>query len=83
MTGGLARTLNRTWIGISERDRMLRVVQPGLLGLTDGTLTEIVEGDVKDGTKVVTNDGRPAAGAGEATTNPFAPSFWGRRGKKE
>ena|SRR2546426_857176 len=41
MTGGLARTLNRTWFGISERDRMLRVVQPGLLGLTDGTLSTL------------------------------------------
>ena len=41
MTGGLARTLNRTWFGISERDRLLRVVQPGLLGLTDGTLSTL------------------------------------------
>src|SRR3954447_14934620 len=41
MTGGIARTLNRSWFGISERDRMLRVVQPGLLGLTDGTLSTL------------------------------------------
>ena len=41
MTGGLARTLNKSWFGISERDRMLRVVQPGLLGLTDGTLSTL------------------------------------------
>src|SRR2546421_2277712 len=41
MTGGIARTLNRGWFGISERDRMLRVVQPGLLGLTDGTLSTL------------------------------------------
>src|SRR3954466_5990296 len=41
MTGGIARTLNQSWFGISERDRMLRVVQPGLLGLTDGTLSTL------------------------------------------
>src|SRR2546423_4258792 len=41
MTGGIARTLNRSWFGISERDRLLRVVQPGLLGLTDGTLSTL------------------------------------------
>jgi erythrin-vacuolar iron transport family protein len=41
MTGGIARTLNKRWFGISERDRMLRVVQPGLLGLTDGTLSTL------------------------------------------
>jgi erythrin-vacuolar iron transport family protein len=38
---GLAKTLNRSWFGASERDRMLRVVQPGLLGLTDGTLSTL------------------------------------------
>lgn len=41
MNGGIARTLNKSWFGISERDRMLRVVQPGLLGLTDGTLSTL------------------------------------------
>jgi erythrin-vacuolar iron transport family protein len=41
MTGGIARTLNDSWFGASERQRMLRVVQPGLLGLTDGTLSTL------------------------------------------
>src|SRR3954470_17367207 len=41
MTGGIARTLNQSWFGISERDRMLRVVQPALLGLSDGTLSTL------------------------------------------
>src|SRR5919202_2191603 len=41
MTGGIARTLNRSWFGISERERLLRVVQPGLLGLTDGTISTL------------------------------------------
>src|SRR3954447_22519110 len=41
MTGGIARTLNKRWFGISERERLLRVVQPGHLGLTDGTLSTL------------------------------------------
>jgi len=41
MAGGLESTLKRSWSGVSERDRMLRVVQPGLLGLTDGTLSTL------------------------------------------
>jgi VIT1/CCC1 family predicted Fe2+/Mn2+ transporter len=41
MTGGIARSLSRSWFGVSERDRMLRVVQPGLLGLIDGTLSTL------------------------------------------
>jgi VIT1/CCC1 family predicted Fe2+/Mn2+ transporter len=36
-----ASTLNRRWFGTSERDRLLRVVQPGLLGLSDGTLSTL------------------------------------------
>src|SRR3954463_9334004 len=41
MTGGIARSISRSWLGVSERDRMLRVVQPGLLGLIDGTLSTL------------------------------------------
>jgi VIT1/CCC1 family predicted Fe2+/Mn2+ transporter len=41
MTGGLARTLDRSWAGATERERLLRVIQPGLLGLTDGTLSTL------------------------------------------
>ena len=36
-----ASTLNPRWFGASERDRLLRVVQPGLLGLSDGTLSTL------------------------------------------
>src|SRR3954454_24621379 len=41
MAEGLESTLKRSWSGVSERDRLLRVVQPGLLGLTDGTLSTL------------------------------------------
>ncbi len=53
------------------------------VGLTDGTSTEMIQGELEEGTDVVTNDARPAAGApaGDGTTNPFAPTnpFGGRR----
>jgi VIT1/CCC1 family predicted Fe2+/Mn2+ transporter len=38
VTGAL---LNPKWFGTSDRDRLLRVVQPGLLGLSDGTLSTL------------------------------------------
>jgi erythrin-vacuolar iron transport family protein len=41
MTGGITKTLNKSWFRASEQERMLRVVQPGLLGLTDGTLSTL------------------------------------------
>jgi VIT1/CCC1 family predicted Fe2+/Mn2+ transporter len=41
MTGGISRTLDRSWVRASEQERLLRVVQPGLLGLTDGTLSTL------------------------------------------
>jgi VIT1/CCC1 family predicted Fe2+/Mn2+ transporter len=41
MTGGISKTLNRSWFKASEEERLLRVVQPGLLGLTDGTLSTL------------------------------------------
>jgi VIT1/CCC1 family predicted Fe2+/Mn2+ transporter len=37
----IAFPLNHRWFGTSERDRLLRVVQPGLLGLSDGTLSTL------------------------------------------
>src|SRR3954471_16580547 len=35
------RASDHRWFGTSDRDRMLRVVQPGLLGLSDGTLSTL------------------------------------------
>jgi VIT1/CCC1 family predicted Fe2+/Mn2+ transporter len=36
-----APTIDPRWFGTSKRDRLLRVVQPGLLGLSDGTLSTL------------------------------------------
>jgi VIT1/CCC1 family predicted Fe2+/Mn2+ transporter len=36
-----APTFDPSWLGTSKRDRLLRVVQPGLLGLSDGTLSTL------------------------------------------
>ncbi len=49
------------------------------IGASDGTTTEIVSGDVKEGDQVVT--GEEHNDAGNSTENPFAPKlFGGRRG---
>jgi VIT1/CCC1 family predicted Fe2+/Mn2+ transporter len=34
-------TVLRTWRGASDRDRLLQVVQPGLIGLIDGTISTL------------------------------------------
>ena len=48
-------------------------------GVTDGALTEIVSGDVKEGTEIVTGEDHEVVDTG-ATVNPFAPKVFG--GKK-
>jgi HlyD family secretion protein len=48
------------------------------LGLTDGNQTEVLEGDLTEGAKMVT--GEAVQGGGDDTTNPFAPKIFG--GKK-
>jgi HlyD family secretion protein len=48
-----------------------------LTGLNDGLMTEIVDGDIQDGTAVVVGENRSAAGGG--TKNPFAPKMFGAK----
>jgi erythrin-vacuolar iron transport family protein len=36
-----AETLVRGWRGASDRERLLRVIQPGLIGLIDGTISTL------------------------------------------
>ena len=55
----------------------LRAV-PVKIGASDGTLTEITSGDIKEGDEVVT--GEEHNDAGTSTENPFAPKLFG--GKK-
>ena len=47
------------------------------LGLSDGNHTEVVDGELKEGMRVVT--GAAVHGGGEDTTNPFAPQLFGGR----
>lgn len=53
---------------------------PVKLGLSDGTMTEVLGGGVEPGTKLVVGEVRGKAGGGDAT-NPFAPKMGG--GKKQ
>jgi HlyD family secretion protein len=47
------------------------------IGLSDGNMTEILKGDVADGTDVVVGEGHTDAGAN--TTNPFAPQMFQKK----
>ncbi len=49
-------------------------------GLSDGVMTEVVSGDLEEGTELVTGESRTTPGGG-GTTNPFAPKIFG--GKKQ
>jgi HlyD family secretion protein len=48
------------------------------LGLSDGTKTEIVGGDLEEGATIVTGDA-PQGGADGGTTNPFVPQMFGTK----
>jgi hypothetical protein len=48
-------------------------------GLTDGINTEVISDELKEGTEVVTAEGRPEVSSDDAR-NPFAPNFRGGRG---
>jgi HlyD family secretion protein len=50
------------------------------VGYSDGLMTEIISGDVQEGTEVVVREGRQNNGSG-GTTNPFTPQIFG--GKKQ
>jgi HlyD family secretion protein len=51
------------------------------IGLSDGLQTEIVKGDVPEGTAVVVGEGRANDTAG--TSNPFAPKMFGGSSNKQ
>ncbi|HXG11287.1 MAG TPA: efflux RND transporter periplasmic adaptor subunit [Gemmataceae bacterium] len=55
-----------------EEDGLVRPI-PVRTGITDGTVTEIVAGDISEGTLVVT--GEVGSGNNEQTVNPFTPQF--------
>jgi HlyD family secretion protein len=62
------------WVADSGYVRPLRI----RVGHSDGVNTEVLGGELTEGTEVVVGEGRPAQAVGD--TNPFAPQLFG--GKK-
>jgi len=60
------------WIQDGDYVKPIKVVT----GLTDGLITEIVSGDIKEGDLVVTGENRTKGGAGGGDSNPFAPKLF-------
>jgi HlyD family secretion protein len=46
-------------------------------GLNDGLMTEIVSGEIQEGTAVVVGENRAGEGGAGSVTNPFAPKMFG------
>jgi HlyD family secretion protein len=63
------------WIKDGELVKPIKV----RTGLTDGSNTEVVSGDLAEGAEVIVGEARADA-AGDDATNPFAPKFGQRRG---
>jgi HlyD family secretion protein len=69
-------------VGSDGRPRGVEVT----IGLTDGSMTEVVSGDLREGAEVIVGEqpsgaGRAGSAASPQTTNPFAPQFPGRGGR--
>jgi HlyD family secretion protein len=62
-----------------EEGTLLRPIKVRL-GLSDGNMTEVVDGKLEDSTAVVVGESRAVAGSDEGA-NPFAPKMFG--GKKK
>jgi HlyD family secretion protein len=62
------------WVADAGFVRPLKVK----IGMTDGAMTEITGGDVKEGTEVVVGENHQN-GDEAGTTNPFAPQMFGGR----
>jgi HlyD family secretion protein len=71
-----AQSRGTVWVQDGNFVRPVRVK----LGLSDGTRTEIVDGDIKEGALVVSGDALSVSG-GDDSSNPFTPQMFG--GKKQ
>jgi HlyD family secretion protein len=73
-SGGARKTrCNRGTLWVAEGDFVVPVkVRPGL---SDGLMTEVTDGGLKEGAVVVVGEGRAAAAGG--VKNPFAPKLFG------
>jgi len=77
--GGDKEKANRGVVYVEEAGKLRAI--PVTTGLTDGTMTEIVGGDLPIGTAVVVGEARTGA-APSTAENPFAPKMGGG-GKKQ
>jgi HlyD family secretion protein len=59
-----------------EEDGLVRPIKVRT-GISDGTVTEIVEGDLTEGTHVVTSE--VSSNGNDQTVNPFTPQFGNRK----
>jgi HlyD family secretion protein len=73
--GATASHHGTVWIAEGKYVKPVRV----RTGLTDGINTEVQSDEIKEGTEVVTAEGRPEVSTDDAR-NPFAPNFRGGRG---
>jgi HlyD family secretion protein len=73
--GGAAASRGVVWVADGAFVRPVRVK----LGLTDGTRTEVVSGDLEEGAVIVSGDALQVGG--DDSSNPFAPQMFG--GKKQ
>jgi HlyD family secretion protein len=62
------------WIPDGQFVRFVKV----RIGLSDGTMTQIVEGDLKENMEVVVREDRQASG-GTNGANPFTPQMFGKK----
>jgi HlyD family secretion protein len=67
----------RVWVEVGEFVKPVSV----RIGLTDGTNTEIVSGDLAEGTPVVVGESRQASADASGTTNPFTPQLFRPKGQ--
>jgi len=74
--GGKAQHRGTVWVQDGKYVRPVKV----RLGLSDGSRTEILEGNIEEGTTIISGDASQNGG-GNSTTNPFAPQMFGGQKK--
>ncbi len=72
------RERGRLWMVDGDFVRSVQVK----IGVTDGAMTEIVSGDIKEADRVITGEDHSST-ADSGTQNPFAPKLFGGAKKKE
>jgi HlyD family secretion protein len=63
------------WVTDGQLVRFIKV----RIGLSDGTMTQIVDGDLKENMEVVVREDRQVGGGGAGGANPFTPQMFGKK----